>query len=35
MPGVLAALFGALMAILATETSYDYSLYEVCNYVII
>ncbi|XP_026825981.1 ammonium transporter Rh type A isoform X3 [Ooceraea biroi] len=29
MPGVLAALFGALMAILATETSYDYSLYEI------
>jgi ammonia channel protein AmtB len=34
MPGVLAALFGALMSILATETSYDYSLYEVYNYLL-
>ncbi|XP_077261192.1 rhesus blood group-associated glycoprotein Rh50 isoform X4 [Temnothorax americanus] len=29
MPGVLAAFFGALMACLATEASYDYSLYEI------
>ncbi|XP_072754718.1 rhesus blood group-associated glycoprotein Rh50 isoform X2 [Anoplolepis gracilipes] len=29
MPGVLAALFGALMAGLASEASYDYSLYEI------
>ncbi|XP_011870750.1 PREDICTED: ammonium transporter Rh type B isoform X2 [Vollenhovia emeryi] len=29
MPGVLAAFFGALMASLATEASYDYSLYEI------
>ncbi|XP_071642736.1 rhesus blood group-associated glycoprotein Rh50 isoform X2 [Temnothorax longispinosus] len=29
MPGVLAAFFGALMAGLATEASYDYSLYEI------
>lgn len=31
MPGVLAGVFGALMAGLATEASYDYSLYEVRN----
>jgi len=31
MPGVLAGIFGALMAGLATEASYDYSLYEVRN----
>ncbi|XP_076395570.1 rhesus blood group-associated glycoprotein Rh50 isoform X2 [Megachile rotundata] len=29
MPGVLGGLFGALMAGLATEASYDYSLYEI------
>ncbi|XP_020720005.1 ammonium transporter Rh type A isoform X2 [Bombus terrestris] len=29
IPGVLGALFGALMAGLATEDSYDYSLYEI------
>ncbi|XP_012274440.1 ammonium transporter Rh type A isoform X2 [Orussus abietinus] len=29
MPGVLAGLFGALMAAIATETTYDYSLYEI------
>ncbi|XP_015436153.1 PREDICTED: ammonium transporter Rh type A isoform X2 [Dufourea novaeangliae] len=29
MPGVLAGIFGALMAGLATEASYDYSLYEI------
>ncbi|XP_028044921.1 ammonium transporter Rh type B isoform X2 [Monomorium pharaonis] len=29
MPGVLAAFFGALMAGLATEATYDYSLYEI------
>lgn len=29
MPGVLGGIFGALMAGLATEASYDYSLYEV------
>ncbi|CAL1674281.1 unnamed protein product [Lasius platythorax] len=29
MPGVLAALFGALMASLASEATYDYSLYEI------
>ncbi|XP_012224503.2 ammonium transporter Rh type A [Linepithema humile] len=29
MPGVLAGLFGALMANLATETTYNYSLYEI------
>ncbi|KAK2586413.1 hypothetical protein KPH14_010698 [Odynerus spinipes] len=29
MPGVLAGIFGALMAGLATEISYDYSLYEI------
>ncbi|XP_029169614.1 ammonium transporter Rh type A-like isoform X2 [Nylanderia fulva] len=29
MPGVLAGLFGALMAALASEESYDYSLYEI------
>ncbi|KAL6257968.1 hypothetical protein P5V15_011564 [Pogonomyrmex californicus] len=29
MPGVLAGFFGALMASLATESSYDYSLYEI------
>ncbi|XP_011688785.1 PREDICTED: ammonium transporter Rh type A isoform X3 [Wasmannia auropunctata] len=29
MPGVLAAFFGALMASLATEATYDYSLYEI------
>ncbi|KAI4486894.1 hypothetical protein M0802_012245 [Mischocyttarus mexicanus] len=28
MPGVLAGIFGAIMAALATENSYDYSLYE-------
>lgn len=35
MPGVLAAFFGALIASLATEASYDYSLYEVRNSVIL
>jgi len=34
MPGVLAAFFGALMADLASEASYNYSLYEVCNCII-
>ncbi|XP_017759249.1 PREDICTED: ammonium transporter Rh type A isoform X2 [Eufriesea mexicana] len=29
MPGVLAGIFGALMAGIATESSYDYSLYEI------
>ncbi|XP_032679905.1 ammonium transporter Rh type A isoform X2 [Odontomachus brunneus] len=29
MPGVLAGLFGALMAVIATEAVYDYSLYNV------
>lgn len=29
MPGVLAGIFGALMAGLATENTYHYSLYEV------
>ncbi|KAG7197375.1 hypothetical protein KM043_018482 [Ampulex compressa] len=29
MPGVLGGIFGALMAGLATESSYDYSLYEI------
>ncbi|CAK9807155.1 Ammonium transporter Rh type B [Anthophora plagiata] len=29
MPGVLGGIFGALMASLATEASYDYSLYEI------
>ncbi|XP_011155843.1 ammonium transporter Rh type A isoform X2 [Solenopsis invicta] len=29
MPGVLAAIFGALMSGLATEATYDYSLYEI------
>ncbi|XP_025270676.1 ammonium transporter Rh type B isoform X3 [Camponotus floridanus] len=29
MPGILAALFGALMADLASETSYSYSLYQI------
>lgn len=29
MPGVLGGIFGALMAALATEASYDYSLYEI------
>ncbi|CAL7939452.1 unnamed protein product [Xylocopa violacea] len=29
MPGVLAGIFGALMAGLATEATYDYSLYEI------
>ncbi|XP_070517722.1 rhesus blood group-associated glycoprotein Rh50 isoform X2 [Cardiocondyla obscurior] len=29
MPGVLAGVFGALMANLATEATYDYSLYEI------
>ncbi|XP_018301485.1 rhesus blood group-associated glycoprotein Rh50 isoform X1 [Mycetomoellerius zeteki] len=29
MPGVIAAFFGALMACLATEATYDYSLYEI------
>lgn len=31
MPGVLAALFGAFMAVIATEATYDYSLYDVRN----
>lgn len=31
MPGVLAALYGAIMAVVATEATYDYSLYDVCN----
>nr|XP_050863671.1 ammonium transporter Rh type B isoform X2 [Vespula vulgaris] len=29
MPGVLAGIFGAIMAALATQNSYDYSLYEI------
>ncbi|XP_061935703.1 ammonium transporter Rh type B isoform X2 [Apis cerana] len=29
MPGILGGIFGALMAALATEASYDYSLYEI------
>ncbi|XP_014482238.1 PREDICTED: ammonium transporter Rh type A isoform X2 [Dinoponera quadriceps] len=29
MPGVLAGLFGALMAVIATEAVYDYSLYDI------
>lgn len=29
MPGVLAALFGAFMAVIATEATYDYSLYDI------
>jgi len=33
MPGVIAAFFGTLMACLATEATYDYSLYEVHNFI--
>lgn len=35
MPGVIAAFFGALMACLATEATYDYSLYEVRNSIVL